>query len=374
MKTQQGGIQLVPSLPAVLTDRIGERKEISELIAYRNKLIETRNAQLEYHQNITGLHSKIREACRDLSKKDNNVKGDIETLALERGRLGYLRDELARRAEVISRWEARVRAAESQKDPHRTDPSPSEQMKRKERDRMNAMLVEMDQRNKRDDRAASMEVVTTEHSSEVMGIMSEQHFGGMDIERPTPVHEGIGSDEIRMCHENVDTSDLLDVHGTPPTGVSEEVQEDKKEVPRPYPAWTQGDAFFQDMSVCLDYLWSEYSTDIGEGGDSRLMTLPNLLRLGGDADFDLDTQTLIELFLRTVKLGTNCLVEKKFFLALLQAAATVKVRKPLDSIQTTDLLFSDYLFPLMHRLKMKQRILSSRHPVLDQSVLLRRSN
>ena len=407
MTTLKGGIQLVPPLPASLAEHLGGGSEISEIIAYRNKLIETRNAQLEYQGNITGLHTKIRDACRNLSKKDSNIKCDIETLAMERGRLAYLRDELARRADVISRWEARVREGKS-KPIQVNEGASAENQKRRDRDRMNAILVEMDQRCKREAMAASLE--TNNSSSDMLGgIMSNEQVGKVAIAKITPVSEAIGSDVINMYHQYVDTDDLLDsdashrltrdsrgyglesssigesqpsrlfsknlsgseasARNPPPLGASTEIEEGP--APRPYPAWVGGasqDQFFEDLTVCLDYLWREYSTDIGEEGD-RLMTLPNLLRLAGDADFDLDTQILIELFLRTVKLGKNCLVEKQFFLALLQAAVTVRIRKPMDSIQTTDFLFSDYLFPLMHRLKMKERIMSSRHPPLPRSPL-----
>lgn len=371
MTTLKGGIQLVPPLPVSITEHLGDKSGIPEIIAYRNRLIETRNAQLEYQQNITNLHTKIRAACHDLSKKDNHIKGDIETLAKERGRLAHLRDELARRADVISRWEFRLRE-ESTKTSSEPNASPDKDA-RKEQDRRNALLVEMDQKRKGDVRAASIEVLTNKSSQGGMGIISTVQLEKVDISNRAPVSEAVGNDDIYLHDKSAGTDDRP-LEKSHPIGLSTEIE--ATAAPRPYPAWAGGcsqDQFLEDMTVCLDYLWKEYSTDIGEDADVRLMTLPNLLRLAGDADLNLDTQILIELFLRTVKLGKNCLVEKRFFLALLQAAATVKTRTSMDSIQTTDFLFSDYLFPLLHRLKMRERILTSRHPPLPRSPVSSRS-
>lgn len=131
----------MPPIPNSTATNADDAADWSEVLAYRNQLVATRNSQLEYQQHMMQLHTKIRQACRDLTKKDHSVKEEVETLALEKGRLAYLRDELARRAEMLARWETRVRESDPnlKKSEQRIDSST-----KKEQDRMNAALVEME--------------------------------------------------------------------------------------------------------------------------------------------------------------------------------------------------------------------------------------
>ena len=431
MTTRSSGIQLIPPPPSRHTGFLDDSNNWADVLAYRNQLVESRNAQLEYQENVSQLHLKIRRACQELTKKGNGVKEEIEVLALEKGRLAYLRDELARRADMISRWEARVRESDPTWVPRPQSASAMETV-RKEQDRFNAMLVEIDQKRHMassdgytSNIAGQVDTVpptatvpvTSQASSSGSSYSSSSYTGTPSssssaittpaasasgssiphVTRPGSVHEEPTPQRTKSAaHELPPVSPIS---GPNSIDISASTSGAPRQAPVPYTApapaapttlagrqvgaWdapsqaTQTanmpyatesrylkSQFDADMTVCLDYLWREYSTELNGSNGDRLMTLPNLMRLCGDSDFGISTQSVIEIFLRTIKLGPeSCLVQKRFFLSLLQSIVSVgkEVAKLDDSV-----LFSDYLFPLMHRLKMKERAVSSKHPSLPR--------
>jgi hypothetical protein len=395
-----------------------------DVLAYRNQLVATRNSQLEYQQHMMQLHTKIRQACRDLTKKDNSVKEEVETLSLEKGRLAYLRDELARRAEMLARWETRVRES----DPNLKKPEEKiESSTKKEQDRMNAALVEMEVKRMMQEarkaaataaarEAARIELSTPENEESVdepvspRRALSQQQFPRLVIgsgKQGEPVTIAAGTDEQMSECVVKDRGNMKDeLVGTEPIQASPEpvlliplkprmecdapilqsrrssssslsaavppipdyVVEERplQKPPRPY----RQSHSEEDKANCLDYLWNKYSTEISEAEigrkAERLMTLPNMMRLCGDAcDFGISTQAVIDLYLRTAKLGKtrNNLVEKKYFYALLSAIVQVS-RGLTEKDQISEVAFSEFLSPLMHRLRMMERSLSSKHPQL----------
>jgi hypothetical protein len=445
-------------------------KEWDDILSYRNKLVESRNAQLEYKQTASQLSDRIRQACHELSKKDTRVKEGLEVLSLERQRLGYLRDELARRAEMISRWEQRTRKG----------PTPAEEplANQKDIDRMNALILEQEQTRKsrpvsesvlpvpmlNDPIARSVSFVRggqllVEGSAQTVveepviplpPALAQEQLHLLAISKgPTPISVSVGnsvlnsarapssgpanpppasghssfteSDQIQQSEESRNSalpasagpvdlagargsarmtstsgSILLASSGSPsvskltdgpsshsshisrPSSVEErpavtpqaeavvDQESPADKAPRPYPAWGyRQDEYLAEMTVCLDFLWQEYSTEVGES--DRLMTLSNLMRLVADATFAAPTAAVIELFLRCVRLGSQHLIEKKYFLAVLQSVMQVSLDGEFDTVEITDLLFSEYLMPLMLRLKRQQRSFDRNHPSLGPS-------
>jgi len=151
---------------------------------------------------------------------------------------------------------------------------------------------------------------------------------------------------------------------------------------RPEPGWAQAetaftnefaatpesDRFFRQMVRCLDFLWEEYSTVIGEDSGYRLMSLANMMRLCGDADFGIPTTDQIDVFLQTLRTSRSefSLVEYKYFLPLMHGIGR-KLFGSRDPIELTDILFKQYLFPLMQRVRMLDRQYSEKHPPLPPS-------
>ena len=84
MSTSKPGIQLVPPLPAAVVTGSASSRDLADILQFRNQLVETRNSQLEHKQTAAQLFDKIRQACRDLSRKDNSVKEGMEILNVER--------------------------------------------------------------------------------------------------------------------------------------------------------------------------------------------------------------------------------------------------------------------------------------------------
>ena len=386
----------------------------SDLLAYRTKLVHARNAQLEYQQDISELHGKIRQACKDLLKKDDNVIEDIETLALERGRLGYLRDELARRAEMLSKWENKMRENDpnwvSQYFPRNT----REEQEKKERDLFNAMVVELDHKRRQASLVESGDVSEEQEldpnirldssfplkSSRRISIQQETtpskpSSSSESVPRPGPQPpSSVNNTPIvdRMVHvpfvrefPPLNAPDTNDAEVNTDNRVSVGVMAKDTSVPgtnRPEPGWAQAetaftnefaatpesDRFFRQMVRCLDFLWEEYSTVIGEDSGYRLMSLANMMRLCGDADFGIPTTDQIDVFLQTLRTSRSefSLVEYKYFLPLMHGIGR-KLFGSRDPIELTDILFKQYLFPLMQRVRMLDRQYSEKHPPLPPS-------
>jgi hypothetical protein len=328
---------------------------------FRNKLVESRNAQLEYKHTAVHLSEKIRKACTELSQKDTRVKEGMEVLSLERQRLGYLRDELARRADMISRWEQRTR--QSGEIPPSVTATTAHQ---KDIDRMNALILE--QEATRIVSAADPNLTgprLTDPVSTPVPLMRAGTFvlDGASQTLPNPMsQEQVHLFDIAKGASPISVSVGSSGRHSPSSSAPLEVNADSPadKAPRPYPSWGyKEDEFLDDMTVCLDFLWSEYSTEVGDS--ERLMTLANLMRLVADATFAAPTQAVIEIFLRCVKLGSQHLIEKRFFLAVLQSVLQVTLQAEFDTIEITDVLFSEYLMPLMLRLKSHQRKLRFRN-------------
>lgn len=383
MSTSKPGIQLVPPPPASVVTGSASSRDLADILQFRNQLVETRNSQLEHKQTAAQLYDKIRQACRDLSRRDNSVKEGMEILNLERQRLGYLRDELARRADMISRWEAKIRDAERQASGS-SQPTYSQNVsdKDKEADRINALLLEMDQKRKihaaiRPNIPEDVSVlVATPQSHKTTGSMLvQQHLPAVSIfKKSSPISLAVGEDVIYPAAER-GVGDSPAVTIINPVVVTEEDTTPAAAPPRPYPTWTvegvSEDAFVEEMRECLDFFWKEYSTEIG-GEDHRLMTMPNLMRLCADANLGAPTQAVIEIYLRAAKLGSECLVERKYFLTVLQSVLAVSLGKEIssNSVQLTDLLFTEYMMPQMVRLTVQQKMSSKHHPLLEKRDLI----
>ena len=364
MATNISGIQPVPLPPSLNDSSSTAPREWMELVAYRNRLVSTRNAQLEYTQTASHLYDKVRQACKDLSKKDNSVKEGMEVLSLERQRLGYLRDELSRRAEMLSRWEVKVREAEkklnvSDSPTVGSSVSPSQ----KEADRMNALLLELEQRRKASNvRILDQSLAVVSPSSERAEsasprILTQEKLPGAIVRD--------GSGVMNPPHVKFSAGDaiVLDASDANPAGTA----------PAPFPSTSADipltdDEFVTEMKNCLEFIWREYSTEIG-GENNRLMTLPNLMRLCADSNLAPPTQSLIELYIRTSRLGKSCLVEREHFLILVQSIVSLVSPQEPDPVKLTDILFGDYLMPLTVRLSVQQKRYSKAHPSLPRSNL-----
>lgn len=394
MSSKTAGIQPVPAPPLPSdADPMGSR-EWMDMLEYRNKLVETRNAQLEYRQTATHLYDKVRQACRDLTKRDNSVREGMEILSMERQRLGYLRDELARRADMIARWESRLRDTELKTSGVEVDLRNAASDSEKRRvDRMNALLLEMEQQKKLQGHRVPVTSVAAPSSSSgtsamdfgiqgnpnasetVFGgewernraILTQQQFEAVKLKKRSPVSAAVGSDDIN----EIGTFSPGDAIVVDASDVSPAVY-----APRPYAsqvdkplsqAVSSDDTVVDEMRDCLDYIWSEYSTEIG-GETDRLMTLPNLMRLCADANLTPPTQGLIEIYLRATKAGKSCLVERSSLLGILQSVLSVcggrSSSDMQDPVRSTGILFSQYLMPLVVRLKAQRTTPSKNHPSL----------
>ena len=438
---QSQGINLIPS-PPVESGVVDDSRTWNELLVYREKLVQARNGQLEYQHNMSSLHKNIKEACKELTKRDNNVKEDLEILSLERSRLGYLRDELSRRAEMLSVWEKKVKA-ENSNDAQEMISKPSEGSKRqqKEVDRMNATRLEAEMRRKQGELETSMRSNhTSTESSGVREAPSEEVYLATAV--PTPPGERVSYGEqgftlveramsVRSYEKDSSSSgssplvsgsvvassdppcdplpDLVPSlpqstspiyqAGVPeqpvafpeaaaaatnqPPALAQPSDQPVLQPPTPYPFnEKEAEKVYTEMSLCLNFLWQEYSTDISQemGGKSvRLMSLPNLIRLCGDADFGVGVSAIIEIFLHVIKLSEDSikLVEKRFFMVLLQSVLRASPHcSATDPLELTDKLFDEYLMPLAHRVKLQGRSLCSKHPPLPRSPIsgLRRSS
>jgi hypothetical protein len=319
------------------------------------------------------LHSKIKHACKDLVKKDNSVREDIETLALEKGRLAYLRDELSRRADAIARREDQIRRNAA---PNDLPPCPVRRLK--DFDRENAILVELDlRRSGEESNRANMEAVVVvpidvaTSTSKISTPQNEpifpsstanlilQQLPGLLIPRefPTPVSEGVGDDVVSSSCSSSSRANPTPAVASSSMQISEDDPMDK--APRPYPQTHTS----EQMEFCLNFLWIEYSTDVTEDGSDRLLTLANLIRLSSDADFSISTQSLIDMYLKTVRLAKTTLLEKRYFYAVL--LSVLKVSRGIhDKSELDEVLYSEYLAPLMQRVELMQRSTSINHPPL----------
>ena len=368
------------------------------MLEYRNKLVETRNAQLEYRQTATHLYDKVRQACRDLTKKDNNVREGMEILSIERQRLGYLRDELARRAEMIARWESRVREIEIKASGAEVDVQRSVHESEKRRiDRMNALLLEMEQQKKLQGHqvpvtsaaipssssgTSSKNIRTreepTESDSPFIGdwernraVLTQQQFEAVRVKKPSPVSAAVGSEDLN----ELGTFSPGDAIVVDASDVSPAVYAPKPYsslVDKPISESPSDDIVVDEMRDCLDYIWNEYSTEIG-GEPDRLMTLPNLMRLCADANLTPPTQGLIEIYLRATKSGKSCLVERGSLLGVLRSVLSVCSGRSSsdmqDPVRSTGILFSEYLMPLVVRLTAQRTTPSKNHPSLARRSL-----
>ena len=385
MSTKQSGIQLVPPPPATLISSSNSNREWADILSYRNRLVDTRNAQLEHQQTAAHLYDKVRQACRDLSRKDSNVKEGMEVLNLERQRLGYLRDELARRADMLTRWESRVRDAELKATgvsrPRSTGSADSTQ---RELDRMNALLLEVEYQKKMvpDSQVRSEEsviVATPGTRKSTQGFLHQEQLPSVAISKKSPVSVAVGVEAdnplLEYAQQPLQPGAFENV---PSPGDAIVVTADDTTPaaapPRPYPIWTEEgpteDAFVDEMRETLDYIWKEYSTEIGSEND-RLMTMPNLMRLCADANLGAPTQAVIEIYLRATKLGSQCLVERKFFLTVLQSVLSLTLGRETDPVKLTDLLFSEYMMPLMVRLTVQHKLSLKHHPSLPPTSIAR---
>ncbi len=369
------------------------------MLEYRNKLVETRNAQLEYRQTATHLYDKVRQACRDLTKKDNSVREGMEILSMERQRLGYLRDELARRADMIARWEYRLRDTELKTSGVEVDIRNETNDSEKRRvDRMNALLLEMEQQKKLQGHGVPVTSVAVPSSSSGpsamdfgiqenpsgsetayggdwernRAILTQQQFEAVKVKKRSPVSAAVGSDDINEIGAFspgdaivVDASDVSPAVYAP-RPYSSQVDKPLSE------AVSSDDTVVDEMRDCIDHIWSEYSTEIG-GETDRLMTLPNLMRLCADANLTPPTQGLIEIYLRATKAGNSCLVERGSLLGILQSVLSVcggrSSSDMQDPVRSTSILFSQYLMPLVVRLKAQRTTPSKNHPSLARRSL-----
>jgi hypothetical protein len=408
------GMGIVPDPPPnkVLFD---DSRGWGDMLAYRTKLVHARNAQLEYQQNISGLHGKIRQACKDLLKKDDNVIEDMETLALERGRLGYLRDELARRADMLSKWERKMRENDPNWVSQYFPKNSKEEQQKKERDLFNAMVVELDHKRRllqpvesavysRDEQLdlnTRLDTNVAQKSSRRISVQHETTPWRSSSESPQksesaePISVNNTPVVDRMIHipfvrENLPTSppDMSDAQVNTDNRASVGVMAKAASLPSShsqtglvaaeraftdeFTASPESDRFFREMVHCLDFLWAEYSTVIGEDVNYRLMSLANMMRMCGEADFGISTTEQIDVFLTTLRENRSeySLIEYRYFLPLLHRIIRVLLypeSTQKSSVELTDVLFKHYLFPLMQRVRMVDRQFSDKHPRLPPS-------
>jgi hypothetical protein len=383
-----------------------------DMLAYRTKLVHARNAQLEYQQNISELHGKIRQACKDLIKKDDNVIEDTETLALERGRLGYLRDELARRADMLSKWERKMRESDPNWVSQYFPKNSKEEQDKKERDLFNAMVVELDHKRKLAEAVESVVYsqdeqldLNTRLDTNVAQKSSRRISVQQELLPPARSSTDSPSKSITAEPSSVNNTPVVDrmmhipfvretLPTTPPDMSDAEVNTDNrtsvgvmaKASSRSQPAMAaaeraftdefavspESDRFFREMVHCLDFLWTEYSTVIGEDVNYRLMSLANMMRMCGEADFGISTTEQIDVFLTTLRESRSeySLIEYRYFLPLMHRIVRVLLypeSTQKNSVELTDVLFKHYLFPLMQRVRMVDRQFSDKHPRLPPS-------
>jgi hypothetical protein len=383
-----------------------------DMLAYRTKLVHARNAQLEYQQNISALHGKIRQACKDLIKKDDNVIEDTETLALERGRLGYLRDELARRADMLSKWERKMRESDPNWVSQYFPKNSKEEQDKKERDLFNAMVVELDHKRKLAEAVESVVNsqdeqldLNTRLDTNVAQKSSRRISVQQELLPPARSSTDSPSKSITAEPSSVNNTPVVDrmmhipfvretLPTTPPDMSDAEVNTDNrtsvgvmaKASSRSQPAMAaaeraftdefavspESDRFFREMVHCLDFLWTEYSTVIGEDVNYRLMSLANMMRMCGEADFGISTTEQIDVFLTTLRESRSeySLIEYRYFLPLMHRIVRVLLypeSAQKNSVELTDVLFKHYLFPLMQRVRMVDRQFSDKHPRLPPS-------
>ena len=383
-----------------------------DMLAYRTKLVHARNAQLEYQQNISELHGKIRQACKDLIKKDDNVIEDTETLALERGRLGYLRDELARRADMLSKWERKMRESDPNWVSQYFPKNSKEEQDKKERDLFNAMVVELDHKRKLAEAVESVVYsqdeqldLNTRLDTNVAQKSSRRISVQQELLPPARSSTDSPSKSITAEPSSVNNTPVVDrmmhipfvretLPTTPPDMSDAEVNTDNrtsvgvmaKASSRSQPAMAaaeraftdefavspESDRFFREMVHCLDFLWTEYSTVIGEDVNYRLMSLANMMRMCGEADFGISTTEQIDVFLTTLRESRSeySLIEYRYFLPLMHRIVRVLLypeSAQKNSVELTDVLFKHYLFPLMQRVRMVDRQFSDKHPRLPPS-------
>ena len=409
---------LVPDPPPnkVLFD---DSRGWNDLLEYRTNLVHARNAQLEYQQNLSELHAKIRQACKDLLKKDDNVVEDIETLALERGRLGYLRDELARRADMLSRWENKMRESDPNWVSQYFPKNSKDEKEKKERDLFNAMVVELDHKRRimseedglDPDGNNTQPDVDIQLDDSAVPLRSSRRVSVLQqpqgTSTPTKPSSEIASGT--QMPSSVNNTPILDkrvhvpfvrevVSPIPPETLDAQVNTDNRvsigvmaacknlSLPQTV-SWAEetaeraftssfassqeSDKFFRDLVQCIDFLWSEYSTSIDEN-NYRLMSLSNMMRLCGDADFGISTAAQIEVFLNILRESKSefSLVEYRYFLPLMlgiMRVAAYPESTTRNAVELTDLLFKQYLFPLMQRVRLMDRKYSSKHPPLPPS-------
>ena len=331
----------------------------------------------EYLDNIATLHNNIKKACKELSKRDDNVKEDLEILALERSRLGYLRDELSRRAAMIASWERTAK----------TDGSiPSNVLlpSQKEVDKMNALRLEIEIRRRRDDEGCvSVEDPVANFTPEEFLINGPVHTPPCERQsfNPTGVpfvekaiseksmQEPIASGSSSIRSNSPVPSDIPMESAVSESLVSPLPVPEPTEQSLPPPvAYNEYEAakFYDQLTVCLNSLWDEYSTSVSEEIGIRLMTLPNLIRLCGDADFGIPIADVISIFLSLIRTSETKLVEKRYFMILLQSIFR-KLYTLESEIELTQKLFNEYLLPLSQRMKLQGRSLSYKHPPLGKS-------
>ena len=332
-------------LPAI--PRGGARMDMSRNVLQnvQETLSPTMSAfkQSQYEHNITNLHKNIKQACKELTKRDNSVKEDLEILALERGRLAYLRDELSRRAEMVSRWEKSVKAAE-----FRPVTDDSELVKnQKDIDKMNALRLEIEFLRKRQFPIVSSERADLPPSS------VEQVVLNPTIDTPPNERVSFASIPPQLLPEEVVVNEIAQAN-----------------MPEPYPYTpAQVDHFYEQMSACVDSLWLEYATNVHQ--TRCLMTLPNLIRLCGDADFGVSVHDIIEVYLSFARDSSCKLIEKGTFLTLLQHLLEKLYNESNETVppalDLTNRLFDEFLMPLYQRLGVLHRSVASKHPPLPKS-------
>jgi hypothetical protein len=375
-----------------------------DLGKYRQELMRNRDTQVEYTKQIEGLHGKIREACKELVQKDNQVKENIEDLSVEKNRLGFLRAELSRRAAHLARWEAEIL---SKSDQITKKGSGIVQPSCRELDRLNALLVEADMKKRQ------LEVRESEIENSLCHLADEAPF----VEGVPPQAEegewvdgdaGDGDSEViqlgeedgwassESCRRSVAASltpppqivsrpessrrsgrvrppplkDSLSTRFDPPfipyipaespvpsnpPRLSEApnrtmVDRSAGPTPRRPPAQTRtinsldSDEYYERMRVVLGWVWGEYSTVVGDG--DKFLIFANLIKLIELMKIKIKLNELISIYFNFV--DSNKLIPSQNFLPLLVAVLNHVSPGIGDDIQIIETLFSQYLFPLYY--------------------------
>lgn len=388
---------------------LGDSENWTDAVKYQNQIVDARNSQLEYKQNVAELHSKIRQACKELTRKDNNIKENMEILALERGRLGYLRDELARRAEELARRELAIR----EKNSGGSSDQFSKEVARvgvmaREKDKENAFLVEMDVRRRSSGKKDSPDVQVSAIEKEVVesSMRTRSPFLAEDQKiQPSSVRVlALASDQeippssvgvlappvslfsptvlapvalpSSILVKKLPQTDALVIEEAPRVEQFHEIQLSGMASPGGKIVPSQsliGLLPSDEVDECIEGLWKEYSSVVDEVHSVSLMSLPNFLRLCTDADFGLTTAQQIELFLEAVRSSpySYSLVRKESFLGLLMRVMGKSMRNA-DETEQAKNLFLVYLLPTLKRLQLQERQFSSKHPPLPFSSLVHR--